>query len=126
MFFAGIITSALPYILLAGLFGTLVVNQVTGAGQEEADLQASEKSSHRQVYSNHPGDAELSDATYLVLQQKIAPDQEKKTQPPGITWQQPLMTPGSCLMRFFLCHVQPYGLHNPNASYTLRGPPATA
>mgnify|MGYP000090652315 CR=1 FL=1 len=127
MFFAGIITSALPYILLAGLFGTLLVNQVTGAGQEEADDKASEKSPHRQVYSNQTGNSDFSDATYVVAQQKEAPAGQEETQPPGVTRQaQPLAVPGSCFMRFFLCLVQPSGLHNPNASYTLRGPPTTA
>lgn len=127
MFFAGIITSALPYILLAGLFGTLLVNQVTGACQQEADEQASERSPHRQIHNNQTGNSDFSDATYVVAQYKEATAGQEETPPPGITWQdQPVLVPGTCFMRFFLCLVQPSVLHNPNASYTLRGPPTTA
>ena len=128
MFFAGIITSALPYILLAGVFGTFLVSQVSGNDQQEAEEQASEESFHRQIYSNPTGSSDLHGDTYVVAQHKEASGGKEETRPPGADnrlFPRP-PAPDNWYTRLFFYPVHPCGLHNPNATYTLRGPPVIA
>jgi hypothetical protein len=120
MFYTGIITSLIPYILLLGVFGTLFLNQALPGAQEEDDHSPGHHQQEGTVVSKAK---ENPSSFYLALSETEA-DNQQGEQPAWETIRSiPVFSPPGASTHYFEQPAHQDKLQGMNRTYSFRGPP---
>jgi hypothetical protein len=120
MFYTGIITSLLPYILLLGVFGTLFLNQALPAQQDKDD--------HKPAHHQRQGKLDLkgkenSSSCYLAFSQK-GPERQPGKQISRVAYKGiPVYSPPGASTSYFKQPARQDKLPGMNQTFSFRGPP---
>lgn len=120
MFYTGIITSLLPYILLLGVCGTLLLNQALPGVQDKDD--------HSPAHHQREGtfvitEKENSSSFYLSLGEADPDNQPGKQLSRGAYPGIPVFTPPGASSTYFKQPACQDKLPGINRTYSFRGPP---
>ncbi|HKL37997.1 MAG TPA: hypothetical protein VJ876_03820 [Bacteroidales bacterium] len=120
MFYTGIITSLLPYFLVLGVFGTLIMNQVF-SGVPDRDDPTSECHHKEGNLAYHPS----SDASayYCNIFEDESNKRPEKQTCQGVSQGIPVFIPPGAAAGYFTQPAHPDDLTGMNRTYSLRGPP---
>jgi len=120
MFYTGIITSLLPYILILGVFGTLFLNQTFAGAPASDDV----KTEHHQ-WADNASSGQSPDTYSISFDQSEEKPNNRPDNPkgqgtmPGI----PTFSPPGFSTSYFQSTAPRIARTGMNRTYSLRGPP---
>jgi len=118
MFYTGIITSILPYILLIGIFGTVLLNQAFGSPDDFTESSFSHPVEPKYDHAKVNGDA-------FHINISTKPGTKQESVGSTIAFQQRAWSKPAISQAAYVNSALPLNLHRAvlNTTFSFRGPP---